>query len=316
MCTIRRSLFTLPFSPNTLQTRHVLTGQIPPQQQPLWHGQQFSEVSSPSKLPRERLCPGKQMFAMCKLLHWPWRYMGQGHDTPLCQGRRVKYYPDLTWHWGIMARTRILVMCALWYWPWRYGLVSRSWHTFGSWTTLVWNIIQIQHGSEELWPGHGFLVCLHCDLDLRDMTLGQCHDTPLGHGQQLCKVVFKSNMAMRSYGPDTDFGYRCTLTLTLKIWVKVMTHPWVMDNNCVKYYPDQTSQWGGMAQTRILGMCALWPCPWRFDLGQCHDTPLGHGQQSCEILSRSNIAVRSYGPDTEFGYACTVTLTLGIWPWV
>ena len=32
-----------------------------------------------------------------------------------------------------------------------------------------------------------------------------------------------------------------------------------------------------------------------FDLG--HDTPLGHGQQMCEILSRSNEGVRSYAPD-------------------
>ena len=37
-------------------------------------------------------------------------------------------------------------------------------------------------------------------------------------------------------------------------------------------------------------------------LGQGHDKPLGHGQQFCEILSRSNLAVRSYGPDTDFEY--------------
>ena len=45
------------------------------------------------------------------------------------------------------------------------------------------NIIHIQHGTEELWPGHGFWVCVHCDFDLGDMTLGQRHDTFLGHGQ-------------------------------------------------------------------------------------------------------------------------------------
>ena len=69
------------------------------------------------------------------------------------------------------------------------------------------------------------------------MTLGQGHDTPLAHGQQLCEIS-RSNMAVRSYGPDTDFGYVCTVTLTLEVrpWVNVMTHPWVMDNNCVKYY--------------------------------------------------------------------------------
>ena len=35
--------------------------------------------------------------------------------------------------------------------------------------------------------------------------------------------------------------------------------------------------------------------------GQGHDTPLSHGQRLCEILSRSNKAVRSYGLDTDFG---------------
>ena len=45
-------------------------------------------------------------------------------------------------------------------------------------------------------------------------------------------------------------------------------------------------------------------------LNQGHDTPSDHGKQLCEILSRSNMAV-SYGPDTDFGYVFTVTLTLG-----
>ena len=45
---------------------------------------------------------------------------------------------------------------------------------------------------------------------------------------------------------------------------------------------------------------------------QGHDTTLGHGQQLCDILSRSNLAVRNYGPDTDLGYVRTVTLTLDI----
>ena len=55
---------------------------------------------------------------------------------------------------------------------------------------------------------------MHCDLDLGDMTLGQGHDTPLSPGQQLCEIISRSNLAVRSYGPDTDYGYVCTLTLT------------------------------------------------------------------------------------------------------
>ena len=81
-----------------------------------------------------------------------------------------------------------------------------------------------------------FIVCVHYDLDLVGMTLGgQGHDTPLSNVQQLCEILSRSNFAVRSYGLDTDFGYECTVTLTLEIWpwVKVMTHPWVMDNKCL-----------------------------------------------------------------------------------
>ena len=57
-----------------------------------------------------------------------------------------------------------------------------------------------------------------------------------------------------------------------------------------------------MAQTQILGMYALGPWTSRYDLGQGHDTPLGHRQQLCEIISRYNMAVRSYCPHKDFGY--------------
>ena len=82
-----------------------------------------------------------------------------------------------------------------------------------------------------------------------------CHDTPLGYGQQLCEILSRTNMAVRNYGlQDTDFGYTCTMNLTLKS--------------------------GDMT------------------LGQGHDTPLGHGQQLFELLSRSEKGVKGYGPDT------------------
>ena len=41
------------------------------------------------------------------------------------------------------------------------------------------------------------------DLDLRDMTLDQGHDTPLGHGQQLCEKLSRLEKKVRSYGSDT-----------------------------------------------------------------------------------------------------------------
>ena len=45
----------------------------------------------------------------------------------------------------------------------------------------------------EVWSGHGYLLCVHCDLGLGDITLDQGHDTPLGRGQQyivgfLCEI--------------------------------------------------------------------------------------------------------------------------------
>ena len=109
----------------------------------------------------------------------------------------------------------------------------------------------------------------------------------------MCEILSRSNLAVKSYGPDMDFRYMCTATLTLEIWplVKVMTHPWAMDNNCVKYYPDPTWQWGVMARIQISSMCAL-------TLGQGRDSPLGHGQQLCEIISRSDKGVQSYGLET------------------
>ena len=70
--------------------------------------------------------------------------------------------------------------------------------------------------------------------DLGDITFG------LGHDRHIlvlwATILSRSNMALavRSYGPDTDFGYVCTVTLILEV------HPWVMDNNYVKYYPDWT----------------------------------------------------------------------------
>ena len=73
----------------------------------------------------------------------------------------------------------------------------------------MWNIIQIQQGSEELWPGHRFWVYVHCDLDIWDMVWGQGQDTPFDHREQLFEKLSRSNMAVlvRSYVPDTDFWY-------------------------------------------------------------------------------------------------------------
>ena len=95
------------------------------------------------------------------------------------------------------------------------------------------NIIQIEHGREEMVRIR-FGVCVHCDLDLGDMTVSQGHSTPLDQEHQLCEILCRSIVIVRSYGPDTNFGYACSVTLTLGM------RPWVMVNNYVKYYPCWT----------------------------------------------------------------------------
>ena len=98
--------------------------------------------------------------------------------------------------------------------------------------------------------------CVNCDNDLDDIWVKvMTHSLAVDNMRNTIKIRHCSDKLY----PDTDFGYVCTVTLTLELWscVKVMTHPWVMNNKCVKYYPDPTWQRGVMAQTRILGMCAL-----------------------------------------------------------
>ena len=71
-----------------------------------------------------------------------------------------------------------------------------------------------------------------------------------------------------------------------------------MDNNCLKYYLDSIMQCGVMARTQMFYVCDL-------DFGDMticrHDTPFYH-REWFEISPRSNMAVRSYDSDTDFGY--------------
>ena len=96
-------------------------------------------------------------------------------------------------------------------------LEIRPWVTVMTHPWVTDNIIQIQQCVEELWPRRQFWVCVHIDLDLGDMAFGQGHDTPLSHGQQFCEKLSRSNKTLRSYSPNTDFGYVYTATLALEI---------------------------------------------------------------------------------------------------
>ena len=72
--------------------------------------------------------------------------------------------------------------------------------------------------------------------------------------------IIQSQVSDVNFVHDTNFSYVYIMTLTLKIWpwVKVRTHPWVMENNYEKYYGY---------------VCNV-------TLGQGHYTPLVHGKQT------------------------------------
>ena len=128
-----------------------------------------------SCLARQMKGSGLERIAMCKL--WPWRYVPESRSWYDC----MIYYQDPTWI--TYCPDTVLGICALWPWPRRYDLGLRPWHILRSWTTIIWNIIHIQLGNEELWPKHGFWVCMPWDPDLGDMSLGQGYDTSFGHRQ-------------------------------------------------------------------------------------------------------------------------------------
>ena len=54
-------------------------------------------------------------------------------------------------------------------------------------------------------------------VDIFKVNLPTESSVPSSHGQVLCEILSGSNMAVRSYSLDKDFGYECTLTLALEI---------------------------------------------------------------------------------------------------
>ena len=111
-----------------------------------------------------------------------------------------------TLQWGVMYQTRfaLLGMWTLWPWPWRYDLRLRSYHNLVSRITIVWNIIQIQLDSGELLPGHGFWVCVHCDIDIRHMTFSQGQDNLVSWAISVSKII-QILLCIEGFWP----GHRC-----------------------------------------------------------------------------------------------------------
>ena len=229
----------------------------------------------------------------------------------------VKYYLNPTWtnkavrSYGL--DTNFCYVCTV-TWPWRYDHRSRSWHTLGLWTT-VWSIVQIQVTSEKLWPGHGFWLFAvwpwpwRYDLGSRSWHIFRDNS---GWLQQWENLSYLDN-SMREFNRiHRKYSLRVlnSMRFLWKVWEnlsisqpKIIPASLVMENNCVKY-SNPTRQFEVMARTEF------WLCVHcDLDLGdmtlvqghdttlvQGHNTPLVHGQV-CEILSRSNEGVRSYGPD-------------------
>ena len=129
---------------------------------PLGHGQQLCEILSRSNMAVKSYGPDTHILLCVHFdLDLGGMTLGQGHDTSLGHGQQLcevlsrsnmavrSYGPDIDFVYKCTVTLP---------WPWRYDLGSRSWHTLESWTTIVWNIIQIKHGSEELWPGHTYFA--------------------------------------------------------------------------------------------------------------------------------------------------------------
>ena len=103
---------------------------------------------------------------------------------------------------------------------------------------IVWKIVQIQHGSKELWSGHRILLCVHCYLYLGDRTMSQT----LGSWTM---VVWNIQIlhGSKELWPGHEFWlFSVNLMYKTWHWVKVIAHLWVMDNNSLKYYLDPTWQ--------------------------------------------------------------------------
>ena len=149
-----------------------------------------------------------RISGMCALRTWPWRYdlwsrswLNLESQTTMCEILSLSnmaersYGPDTDFE----CVSNVTLTFEIQHW------VKAMTHP-ESWTTNVWNIIKIKPCSEELWPGHRFWICVHCDLHLGDTALCQGHGILLRNGQQLCELLFRSHLAVRSYGRDMDFG--------------------------------------------------------------------------------------------------------------
>jgi hypothetical protein len=166
--------------------------------------------------------------------------------------------------------------------------------------------------SVKTWPGQCLNHCEHLDLWL--ITLDQGHETSLGPGQQSCEILLKFINKVRSYGPDKLFAHvltiMCIVTSDLgsRSWHFLGPSVTILWNISIHAFSEnlQPRQCLNDYEDSDLD---LWP----ITLNQSHDTFLGPGQQSFEILFKFIKRVKSYGSDNLFANVlnimCIVTLT-------
>jgi hypothetical protein len=210
--------------------------------------------------------------------HFPW---GQCNNS-------VKY--SISWtQWKVMARTMskttmgIVTLTS--------DLGSRLWHFLGSGVTILWIIIPIHAFSENLWPRQCLNHYEHSDLDLWLITLYQGDDISLGPGQQSCEILFKFIKRVRSYGPDKLFpclNHYVYSDLGSRSWHFLGSSVTILWNIPIHAFSEKL--WPGQCLNHYEHSdFDLLP----ITLNQGHDTSLGPGQQSCEILFKFIKRVKS-----------------------
>ena len=143
------------------------------------------------------------------------------------------------------------------YAPWGHTNL-KEWHLMRFLWKLCENLTILQPKRIRAW--------LYFQVDLSTKMATQASDW-LQHFWPNCKAKLVYEMAMsvwRLAASTISAG-----VLKKLHWVKAMTHPWIMDNNCVKYYPHSIWQQGVVFQTQNLAMCALTTVNLTLEIGPC-----------------------------------------------
>ena len=184
------------------------------------------EVSTKSKKPAKTYGKDTNFCYVCTVTLtspiWPWvKVMTQPW---VLENNCVNYHQNQRCQSKVIAQIWIMA---------KHDLGSRSRDTVGSLTTSVWKIIQIIHGSKELWPRYIFWLCMHSDLDLRDRLRDNIMKHPRVSRTRIVRNIFLIQHDNEELWPRHRFGHVGTVTLNLPIWtwVKVKRHTWSFGGN-------------------------------------------------------------------------------------